>query len=55
VIGVEEHHVTLMAQLAPPARVLQLLVSLNCPAMIFAVTVVLVLNGLVTVTVPPAQ
>jgi len=55
VITSAEHHVTLIVQFAPAASVPQLFVCLNWPVMRTDLIDVLVLRGLVTVTVPPAQ
>ena len=55
VITSDEHHVTLIVQLAPAASVPQLFVCLNWPVMRTDLIDVLVLRGLVTVTFPPAQ
>src|ERR1700730_15621196 len=54
-MGVEEHQFTVTVQLAPGASVPQLLVSLKGFVTFTDLTDVLVLNGLVTVTVPGAQ
>lgn len=54
-IGVEEHQFTVMVQLAPEASVPQLLLWVKGLVVFTDLMDVLVLNGLVTVTVPGAQ
>jgi hypothetical protein len=55
VIGVEEHQLTVTVQLAPEASVAQLLAWRKGLVTFTELREVLVLNGLVTVTVPDAQ
>jgi hypothetical protein len=55
VIGVEEHQLTVMVQLAPEASVPQLLVWRKGLVTFTDLMDVLELNGLVTVTVPGTQ